>query len=429
MRAEDLKSRVLNESYGPGKFQIARGIGCRIEDLGGRSYIDTTLGAGTHILGYAHPLLTKEVARQFGEGSLFTIPNHYTYEVVEQLSRILPQFDRFVFCNSGSESTMRAARIARAYTGRGKIAVFSGGWHGGNDLFLFDDVGTGRSRAQSDFKSAGTPRELFSTVVMLPYNCERAFEIIKQHRKDIAMVMIEPSQGSNPRDDVGAFLKKLRLITKKYGIVLCFDEIISGFRVALGGCQEHYGVAADMATYGKTLGAGLPIGMVAGTKKIMDVIKGGKTGKAVFMGGTFSANPLTMSASRVLLRYLVAHKTEIYGYLNGQGQRLRKEINDFCSMRGIPVRAIGIGSMSRLVFTDKYISSRRDRDRFEAPQELQGRFYAHLLKCGVYVSQNRLIFLSMAHKKKDIASVIGAIKKSLEYFSGELKNEQTAPCF
>ena len=227
------------------------------------------------------------------------------------------------------------------------------------------------------------------------------------------MVMIEPSQGSNPRDDVGPFLKKLKSVTRKYGIVLCFDEIITGFRVALGGCQEHYGITPDMATYGKTLGGGLPIGLVAGKKKIMDVIKGDKSGKPVFMGGTFSANPLAMRISFVLLKHLMAHQKTLYSYLNAQGRRLRKEINDFCVDRRIPARAMGIGSMSRLIFTDKPVSSRRDRDHLEAPQELQSRFYLHLLKKGVHVSSNRILFISGAHGKADVARIIKAICESL----------------
>ena len=418
-------SFVINEGYSEDKLHIAKGYGCYVEDYSGRVYTDTTFGAGTHILGYGHKILAREAARQFKEGSLFTVPTKYTYEVAGHLSGILPQFDRFVFCNSGSEATMRAARVARALTGRKKIAVFSGGWHGGNDLFLFeDDWGKGEKKPRPVLKSAGSPQELLKTILMLPYNCEEAFELITKHKNELAMVMIEPSQGSNPRDDMGPFLKKLRAITKQYGIVLCFDEMITGFRIALGGCQQHYGIEADMATYGKTLGGGMPIGMIAGKKEVMDIIAGKETGKPVFMGGTFSANPLAMRTSRTLLEILTKHKKTLYPYLNDQGSRMRKEVNDFCVARQIPVHMIGIGSMSRLIFTDKPVKSRRDRDRLEAGQGLQNRFYLHLLlKEGIHVSTNRIIFVSWAHRKKDIAKIIKSICNSLEYFSSDLKKK------
>jgi glutamate-1-semialdehyde 2,1-aminomutase len=413
-------NQVLNEGYDQDKLHIAKGDGCFVKDYSGNKYIDTTFGAGTHILGYGHDLLVKAAAQQYKEGTLFTVPTQHTYEVTERLSKILPQFDRFVFCNSGSESTMRAARIARAFTGRKKIAIFSGGWHGGNDLFLFeDDQTTPEKKPQAYFKSAGSPQALFDSVLMLPYNCDEAITLIEENKNDLAMVAIEPSQGSNPRDDVGPFLKKLRMVTKKHGIVLCFDEIISGFRVALGGCQEHYGIQSDIATYGKTLGGGMPIGLVAGKKEVMDVIKGKKP---VFMGGTFSANPLTMKTAKTLLQYLLDHRKTIYPYLNDYSRRLRQEVNDFCIKNKIAVRMMGIGSMSRLIFTAKPIESRRQRDRYESSQEIQSKVYLHLLlENSIHVSSNRIIFLSMAHQKKQVDQIIKAIQSSLKYFSTDLK--------
>jgi glutamate-1-semialdehyde aminotransferase len=413
------EQHLLNEGYDEDKLHLAKGYGCFVEDYRGNAYIDTTFGAGTHILGYGHPLLAKEASLQFKEGTLFTVPTKYTYDVVERLSKILPQFDRFVFCNSGSESTMRAVRIARAYTERKKVAIFSGGWHGGNDLFLFeDDPRSDEKRPKAVLKSDGSPEELLKSVVMLPYNCDEAIALIEEHKNDLAMVMIEPSQGSNPRDDVGPFLKQLRDVTQKHGIVLCFDEIISGFRVTLGGCQEHYGIIPDMATYGKTLGGGLPIGLIAGKKKIMDVIKGSKP---VFMGGTFSANPLTMRTCRTLLQYLVDHKKNIYPYLNENGAKMRKAVNAFCENK-IAVRMMGIGSMSRLIFTDYPIQSRRQRDQFEASQDIQGRFYLHLLlENAIHVSSNRIIFLSMAHQKRQVDQIIKGIQSSLKHFSTDLQ--------
>ncbi len=410
---------VLNAGYEKSKLHVNKAYGCFLEDRSGNVYIDTALGAGTHILGHAHPLIVGEIQKQAAEGTLYILPNRYTYEVGELLSDVLPHFYGFVFCNSGTEATIRTTRIARAYTGRKKIAMLSGGWHGGNDMLLFEeDCTSDENRPALMFKSAGVPQEIMDMTLMLPYNSDATFELIEKHRDELAMVIIEPSQGSNPRDDVGGFLQKLREVTLKYDILLCFDEIITGFRIALGGCQEYYGVKADIAAYGKTLGGGLPIGLVAGTKKVMDVVKGNDHKKPVFMGGTFSANPLVIRVARTVLQHLIENRDRIYNYLNENSQYIRNSVNEFCVSNQIPVRMMGIGSMSRMIFTDKAIKSRRDRDRYEIDDTLQKLFYSYLrFEKGVHVSGNRIIFLSTAHEKEHIEKIAHSIVETLEYFS------------
>ncbi len=418
------KFMVLNAGYEIDKLHVAKAYKCFIEDFQGNVYIDTALGAGTHLLGHAHPLIVREIKRQSREGTLYIMPNPHTYAVGKLLSYAIPHFSRFVFCNSGTEATMRAVRIARAFTGRKKIAMFSGGWHGGNDMLLFeDDYKSDENRPRPVFKSAGLPQELMNMILMLPYNSNRAFDLIEAHRKELAMVIIEPSQGSNPRDDIGAFLRKLRKITSKYGILLCFDEIITGFRIALGGGQEYYNLEVDLATYGKTLGGGLPIGLVAGKKEIMKVVEGDAKGKSVFMGGTFSANPLVMGIAKTVLQYLIKNKKNTYAHLNNNGRYIKNRINDFCIENQLPVRMIGIGSMLRLIFTDKPIKSRRERDRYGIDSSLQNLFYLFLLlEKGIFVNDNRIIFLSTQHKREHIEKIIKSITDSLIFFSDILKN-------
>ena len=413
---------ILNAGYDKKYLHVGKAYGCFIEDCGGNIYIDTALGAGTHILGHASPIVAEEIERQAREGTLYILPNKCTYEVGELLSDVLPHFHGFVFCNSGTEATIRATRIARAYTHREKVAMFSGGWHGGNDMLLFEEDYMGdENRPALMFKSAGVPQKVMDMTLMLPYNSDAAFDLIKRHKGKLAMVIIEPSQGSNPRDDVGEFLCELRRVTAKHNILLCFDEIITGFRIALGGCQEYYGIKADIATYGKTLGGGLPIGMVAGTEEVMKIVRGCNEEKPVFMGGTFSANPLVMHVAKSVLRYLVENSETIYTYLNENGQHIRNTVNEFCISNQIPVRMTGIGSMSRLIFTDKAIRSRRDRDEYELDNALQKQFYLYLLlEKGIYVSSNRILFLSTEHKKEHIEKIICSIIGALEYFSKHL---------
>lgn len=414
---------ILNAGYDKKYLHVVKAYGCFIEDCSGNVYIDTALGAGTHILGHASPIIAGEIEKQAREGTLYILPNKYTYEVGGLLSQAVPHFSSFVFCNSGTEATIRATRIARAYSGRKKVAMFSGGWHGGNDMLLFEeDYTADEDRPAPMFKSAGVPQEIMDMTLMLPYNSDAALDLIKQHGDELAMVIVEPSQGSNPRDDVGEFLRELRRITAKHSILLCFDEIVTGFRVALGGCQEYYGVEADIATYGKTLGGGLPIGLVAGRKNVMEVVKDQGDGRLVFMGGTFSANPLVMCVAKAVLSHLTENKDTIYKELNENGKFLRQVVNEFCIAHRVPVRMIGIGSMSRIIFTDKEIKSRRDRDKYESDTSLQELFYLHvLLEKGIYISGNRIIFLSAAHKKEHVERIIYSIIESLDYFVKHLK--------
>ena len=415
-------SRVLNEGYEQNKICIAHAYKCFIKDKNGNVYIDTALGAGTHLLGYSPKIVVDAIRQQANKGTLYILPNAHTYELARLLSTVLSGSQSFVFCNTGSEATMRAVRIARAFSGKKKIGIFSGGWHGGHDVVLFDDDHRSNENEPRPIrKSAGIPDGIKDMVVMLPYNHDAAFDLIRKHRDELAVVMIEPAQGSNPRDDVKGFLSKLRKITSACGVLLCFDEIISGFRIGLGGCREYYGIKADLTTYGKALGGGLPIGMIAGKKKIMQVIKGDSLGQPVFMGGTFSANPLVMCVAKKLLSYLIKNKKKVYPYLDGQGKYLRRSINGFCVQRNFSVRVMGIGSMSRLIFTDKPVYSRRDRDKHEKSQKFQNKFYTHmLLKEKVHVNNNRIIYLSTAHSRKDIQHIIDSIKHTLSYFSSEL---------
>ncbi len=412
-------SSILNAGYDDEDCLYARkAYECFIEDYSGNIYIDTALGAGTHILGHANPLIVREIEKQAREGTLYILPNKCAHEVGKFLLQAVPCFSGFVFCNSGTEATIRATRIARAYSGKKKVAMFSGGWHGGNDMLLFEEDYNGdETRPMPMFKSAGVPEELMGMTVMLPYNNDAAFDLIEQHKDALAMVIIEPSQGSNPRDDVGKFLRELRQVTAKHNIVLCFDEIVTGFRVALGGCQEYYGVEADIATYGKTLGGGLPVGMVGGTEDVMKVVKGYNKEKPVFMGGTFSANPLVMRVARTVLQHLIENREYIYSYLNENSQYIRNKVNEFCVSNQIPVRMMGIGSMSRIIFTDKMIKSRRERDKYEVGDALQKLFYSYLrLEKGVHISGNRILFLSTAHKREHIEKIVCSIVETLEYF-------------
>lgn len=406
---------LLNEGYNLDKIIFSKADGVYIYDINGKQYLDTTIGSGTHILGHNHPIVINALKQQLNHSLLFTTNNSLAYDVAELIQKCVPNIDNVVFCNTGSEATMRAARIARAYTKKKKIAIFSGAWHGGNELFMYDfnyDIDDGNTY----HKSSGVPNEFKDLVIVLPYNDRKAFEIIEQNKDDIAMVIVEPSQGSNPRNDMKLFLENLREITQENNIILCFDEMITGFRIKLGGAQEYYNIKADLVTYGKTVGGGLPIGIVAGQNKFMRIIKGDENNLPVFMGGTFSANPMSMASAKALLNYLLINQNIIYPKLEKDAYYIKTYINNYCIENKIPVQMIGINSMLRFIFTDYPIKSRQDRDKYEISTEKQNIFYDYLLKeKKIFVNGNRIIFLSILSDDEIITFMIESFIDAINY--------------
>lgn len=334
--------------------------------INGKKCIDLCLGNGTHILGHNPDL------RIWG-GSLY---GRKCFDD-DKYGHILAKytgFEDFVLCNSGAEATMRAARIARAATGRKQIASFVGHWHGCNDTFLDCD---------------GIPDEIKDLNVRLP----NEFESLKKIQDGgFAMVIMEPVQASAPYANK-AWLESVRNACDYSGTLLCFDELITGFRLARGGAKEYFGVRPDLATYGKIAGGGLPIGIVAGSKGVMSVCG------RVRMGGTFSGNPASLYAGYKVLSRLDG---SIYKYLNDEGNRIK-------SQTMMPV--MGVGSINRVMFTDQPVYDRVERDRLE-DQEKKKRFYDKCFEKGLHIGENGMVLISMAHKKEIINDVIGHLNSA-----------------
>jgi glutamate-1-semialdehyde 2,1-aminomutase len=410
---------IFNEGYGacPDTSYITRARGTRQSDNEGRELIDLALGGGSMILGHANPEAAGAIERQAGMGTIYAAPHRAVHEADKLLDDFIPWLPGRVWCNSGSEAVMRLIRIARAVTGKRKIALFSGCWHGSWDGTLVEEDYT-RTAADSitlpvaKLRSAGIPPEVLDSIVFLPYNDELAFEMIADHRNVLACVLIEPVQGSNPRDDIRQFLHGLRTVTAERGMLLAFDEVVTGFRLARGGGQECFGVHADLAAYGKILGGGLPVGMVAGTQAIMDKARAA----GVFFGGTFSANPLTIAASLATLRRLHAYRLVIYSHLEEAGSLLRDTVNAACLELNLPARMIGCNSISRLLLTGQTVGSRRERDQLEPPAAVQDRFYSTLRDRGLHIGANRILFLSAVHDVADVMTVAGMIVDAVSKF-------------
>lgn len=364
---------------------------CYVTDVEGKKYIDTTMGSGAQIIGHNNAVI-KKIGKQIKKGTIYTIPNHHTDKVNFYLKEYInPDLDeKYIFCNSGTEANMRAIRLARAYTGKSLIGRFHGGWHGGLDGFLEEHP-----------NNKGVPLETNNLFKVLPYNDDRCFEMISE---DLAAVIIEPTQGSNPRSDVGQFLKKLRDRCTKMGVLLIFDEVMTGFRLSAHGGAGIFNVRPDIVTYGKVLGGGFPIGAVGAKVEIM------KT-EGVFYGGTFSANPLSMYAASLILETIIDKKHIQYDKLHQNGEFFRNQLNNFFIKEDKKMRAIGCGPLSRIIFTDNFIKNREDRDNFE-PEKAQEIFSNKLKKLGVFVNGNGLYHFSMSHTPKIIEKLIKIIKQA-----------------
>ena len=396
----------------PHQIYIDSAEGPYLTDLDGNQYIDLTCGFGPNVVGNKSEPVEKALSSQIKKGWHFGIPGAEQAQLAELIKDSSPAVDEVMFCNSGSEATMFAFRAARAVSGKRVIALFDGSYHGIHDYALVKaDHKSDRSTPKSATLGAGIPEEISrDLVMMLPNRDENAYELIKQYKDDLAMVVIEPVQSSNPRLDNQEFLKGLREVCTECDVLLMFDEVITGFRIEYGGCQEYYGISPDVVTYGKAVGGGMPIGVVAGSKRVMNAFSGSDNTPPIFAGGTFNGHPLTMAAGIAILKHLKKNKKEIYPYLHKQGDRIATEINKFCSSKNIPAQMMNAGSMMHLIFSGEKIESARDIGRSKIEKE----FYLHLLGHNVLVPGIHLAFITFAHKPDVIDEVIEAFKKSFE---------------
>ena len=402
---------LFNGGYeSPDNIIIGSAQGPYMFDVSGNRYIDLGMGAGSMILGHAYGPVVEKYQAQAAKGSIFIQPAQSAFEMKDKMLSHLPdEFGGVVFCNSGSEATMRAIRMARAYSGKQRIALFSGSWHGGHEAVLAtDDYESPALQPKPKAASSGLPDHAMDDLLMLPYNNSEAFDLIRSQAGELALVIIEPLQGSNPRSDIEPFLIALKDVCREEGILLAFDEVITGYRLAMGGAVEAFGVTPDIATFGKIIGGGLPVGAVVFTDEIATRIFRSNS-EPFFTGGTFSANPLAMSVGLEVIDCL---ERQNYQEINDKAAALRRGCNSFFSDHAIPMQMIGNRSMSRLIFTDRNVANRRQRDHYEIPYRDQQVFRKILNLNGVFHPSNGILFMSFAHEDGDVSDLVSAITVS-----------------
>ncbi|MBK79811.1 MAG: aspartate aminotransferase family protein [Gammaproteobacteria bacterium] len=410
-RAEILNSGLAANLEMPHPIFIDRGEGPWVFDADGNRYLDTSVGFGLHILGHRHPEIEAAIKARTELGWMFGIHTVSQMKLATLLHEASPCAERVVFCNTGSEATMYAIRAARGWSGRERIALFDGCYHGAHDYGMWiTDPGSPVDAPAKLPMGHGIPGALDDLVTWLPYRHPAAFDTIRRQAGELALVMVEGVQSSNPQPETGEFLTELAAVCREAGVLFAIDEVITGFRLAYGGAQERFGVVPDLATYGKVLGGGLPVGAVTGRADVMSVFTGLGAERGIFSGGTFSGNPLTMEAGAAAVDHLRAHP-EIYARLDAAGDRLAAAVNGFCEDRQIPARMNQVGSMFHMFFQREPVNSMRDVRPDNAAAEKA--FYLHALNRGVLVPGTQRAFLSAAHGDAEVDLLIEVFQDSL----------------
>ena len=384
----------------PYPFYTFKAEGSRIYDVDGNGYIDYCLAYGPLILGHANPKVKFALKEQLDRGWLYGTPIELEIEYAKLITKLYRSIEMVRFVNTGSEATMSAIRLARGFTGRSKILKIEGGFHGSHDAVLVK-AGSGATTHGTP-NSAGVPEDFVRNTLQVPFNdVESLAEVVEKNRDELACVIMEPVMGNSsliiPED---GYLKEVRKITNENDVLLIFDEVITGFRLALGGAQEFYGVEADLTTLGKIAGGGLPIGIFGGRREIMERIS---PSGDVYQAGTFSGNPLSLTAGYTTVKFII--ENDVLRDVNRKTEELVKGLRDQVEDSNVNVNVDSIASMFCIYFGEK---PRDYSDALKLDKVKYMEFFWKMLERGVFLppSQFETCFMSYAHSVDDIEETI-----------------------
>ncbi len=418
MKSEELFNEAKNylpggvdspvRAYKPYPFFAKHGKGSKLFDVDGNAYIDYCLAYGPLVLGHANNEIIKAVKDQLEMGSAYGVPTEKEIELAKLVIKKVPCAEMVRFVNSGTEATMSAIRLARAVTDKKKIIKFEGSYHGAHDYVL---VKSG-SGAVGLPDSPGVPEDTTKNTILVPFNDEESLADLIENDDDIAAIIVEPIMGNigciAPKE---GYLKFLRQITEENNIILIFDEVITGFRIAEGGAQEYFDVIPDIVTLGKILGGGFPMGAIAGKKEFMEMIA--PSGN-VYQAGTFNGNPISVTAGLAMLKQL---DSKFYAEMDKKGDILRAQIQDILDDNNLNYKLAGLSSMFQIYFTESEVYDYNSAK--SADTNAFNKYFHTLLKEGVFIppSQFECCFLSFMHNEDDIqktAETIGIFMKNLK---------------
>jgi len=389
---------------------IKRADGAYIYDEDDNAYIELINSWGPMVLGHNHPIVREAVIKAMERGTSFGAPTAMEVQVAELIAELVPSVEKVRMVNSGTEATMSAIRLARGYTGRDKFIKFEGNYHGHGDSFLIA-AGSGAVTMGSP-DSPGVTKGTAKDTLLAPFNdLEAVRQLVEANKGEVAAIILEPVAGNMglvmPKE---GFLRGLREIADREGIVLIFDEVMTGFRLAIGGAQQLFGVTPDLTTMGKIIGGGMPVGAYGGKKEIMDFVS--PLGP-VYQAGTLSGNPIAMAAGFAMLDYLKQHPS-VYQELTHIGDTLVSGFRNSLDKLGLKYTINHVGSMYTLFFTGRAVT---DFESAKTSDTLSfGRYFQAMLKRGVYLapSQFESLFLSTALKEEHLERIIQANEESLK---------------
>ena len=380
-----------------------------------KSYLDLSMCAGSILLGHNHAVFKKVIKSYLKKNiSNFAAPNIYADKFSKSIRQLIPNSNKIIFCNSGTEAVIKTLRIARSLNNRSKIGLVTGGWHGSVDQLLY--------KANKNLKvvelSSGLPQEFKKNIILLPYNDQdETKKILKQNKNRISCIITEPVQAALPHEEIKEYLKFLENYSKKNKIILIFDEMITGIRTNCSSLQKYFNVKADISTFGKCFGAGLPIGIISVSKSISDKLEKLKT--KVFFGGTFSGNSMATYVGYNVLNYIKENKSKIFNEINKNAKFFEKTLNDFFKKEKLDLKIYRFQSMLRLVYTKQKLKDRQVRDFLEIKKtNSMYKFKRYIKSQKIHLPSNGIIFFSYCHKKNHIKYVIDKFKTgSIKFFN------------
>lgn len=392
----------------PYPFYTKYANGSKITDIDGNEYIDYVMGYGPLLLGHNHPAIKEAVIKQLSDGWLYGTPTELEVKLAKEIIKLYASIDMVRFVSTGTEATMGALRAARGFTKKNKFIKIEGGFHGAHDAALVK-AGSGATTLGTP-DSAGVPKDFTKNTLQVPYNdIEAMTESIETYKEDVAAVIIEPVLGNiGPILPKKGYLEDVRTVTEENDVVLIFDEVITGFRLAMGGAQEYYGVTPDMTTLGKILGGGFHIGVIGGKREIMENIS---PAGAVYQAGTFNGSPVSMAAGLSVIKTLKREK--VHQKVNKAGDFMRNALSEVVADLGLDYSVSGVSSMFKVFFGDMPYNYQEalkcDKEKFNA-------FFKKMLLDGVFLppSQYETNFLSLAHSQDDMDKTIEAYQRNLK---------------
>ena len=399
------------------RFVFAEGEGPRLRDVEGHEYIDYVGGAGALILGHSHPAVVEAAQAQVARGMhMFGTLNDLAIRLAERLVRDIPCAEKIIYATTGSEATAYCMRLARAYTGRDVILKFEGAYHGNHDYALTSTFPTALGNdPQGQDDTAGRPAGTRGTMMVAPYNdAEAVARVVKENRESLAAIIVEPVQRIIPAKP--EFLQALRRLCDENGIVLIFDEVVTGFRLAYGGGQAYFGVTPDLASFGKVVGGGGPLSCVGGKAEILDLCDPRRKGQPdyVYFNGTLHGNPVAAAATLAILDELA--KPGTYERLNGYADRACAECQAVLDRHGLPAIAENTGSLWQILFMTKRPETQADM--MAGDGAAMRRLDAEGMKRGLYALPGVRRFFSTVHGEAELEDTVRALDEACRAFKG-----------